>query len=141
MNVFVDTSAFLAVLNRNDYWAVRAARAWSELVNAEAGMVTTSYVVVETTAILQRRIGIEAVRAFVDQILPVVEVDYVDAGLHSAALSVLLTAAARDLSLVDCCSFESMRRRGIRTAFAYDAHFAQLGFELLPPGLEPVIPG
>ncbi len=46
-----------------------------------------------------------------------------------------------DLSLVDCCSFESMRRRGIRTAFAYDAHFAQQGFELLPPGLEPVIPG
>ena len=140
MNVFVDTSALLAVLNRNDLWAVRAARAWKELVNAEAEMTTTTYVVVETCAILQRRIGGEAVRVFVDQILPVVEVDYVDAGLHAAALSMLLAAAARDLSLVDCCSFESMRRRGLRTAFAYDAHFAQQGFELLPPGLEPVIP-
>lgn len=140
MNVFVDTSAFLAVLNRNDLWAVRAARAWKELVNAEVEMATTSYVVVETCAILQRRIGIDAVRVFVDQILPVVEVDYVDAGLHRAALSTLLTAGIRELSLVDCCSFESMRRHGLRTAFAYDPHFVQQGFELLPPGVDPVIP-
>ena len=83
---------------------------------------------------LQRRLGIEAVRVFVDQILPVVEVDHVDAGLHSAALSMLLTAGTRDLSLVDCCSFEARRRRGIRTAFAYDAHFAQQGH---PPRLRP----
>jgi predicted nucleic acid-binding protein len=33
-----------------------------------------------------------------------------------------------------------MRRRKIRTAFAYDAHFAQQGFELLPPGLGPAVP-
>ncbi len=75
MNVLVDTSAFLAVLNRNDLWAVRASRAWKGLVNAEVEMATASYVVVKTCAILQRRIGIEAVRVFVDQILPGGDVD------------------------------------------------------------------
>jgi len=40
-----------------------------------------------------------------------------------------LTAARRQLSLVDCISFEVMRRRGIKTAFTFDDHFAEQGFE------------
>jgi len=136
MRVFVDTSAFLAVLNRTDLWAVRAAGAWRGLVGADAPMATTAYVVVETSAVLQRRIGIEAVRVFVDQVLPLVSVTYVDKELHEAAQSILLTAGLRDLSLVDCCSFEFMRRNDIRTAFAYDAHFTRHGFELVAPGVE-----
>jgi predicted nucleic acid-binding protein len=32
---------------------------------------------------------------------------------------------------VDACSFVLMRRLKIRTAFAFDQHFAQAGFALL----------
>lgn len=130
MSVFIDTSAFLAVINRNDLWAVRAARQWRSLVEEETATLTTSYVVLETAAILQRRIGMDAVRAFTESLLPVVEVAYVDSELHGAALSNLLVANRRELSLVDCCSFETMRRRGMRTAFAFDEHFSEQGFEL-----------
>jgi predicted nucleic acid-binding protein len=38
------------------------------------------------------------------------------------------SARRRDLSLVDCVSFEVMRRNGITRAFAVDRHFQELGF-------------
>jgi predicted nucleic acid-binding protein len=37
----------------------------------------------------------------------------------------------RDLSLVDCVSFEIMRDLGIATTFSFDDHFAQQGFRRL----------
>ena len=41
-----------------------------------------------------------------------------------------MAAGRRDLSLVDCASFEVMRRSGIRTAFAFDPHFGEFGYEI-----------
>jgi predicted nucleic acid-binding protein len=55
----------------------------------------------------------------------------VDEDLHQRAINALLAAGQRRLSLVDCTSFESMRQFGLRQAFAFDAHFAEQGFELL----------
>lgn len=43
----------------------------------------------------------------------------------------MLVAGRRDLSLVDCSSFVTMRRLGIKKAFALDEHFREQGFELL----------
>ncbi len=37
-----------------------------------------------------------------------------------------------DTSLVDCASFELMRRHGITEALCLDADFAHQGFRLLP---------
>ncbi len=129
MSVFVDTSAFLAVLNKSDLWAVRAAKEWRRLVE-EGEMVTSSYIVLETVSILQNRIGLNAVQAFDRAILPMAEVVFVAADLHRSAMSNLLVANRRELSLVDCTSFELMRREGLHQAFAYDPHFREQGFEL-----------
>lgn len=51
---------------------------------------------------------------------------------HGVAVTALLTAGKRQLSLVDCSSFEAMRRLGITSAFAFDRHFAEQGFEQVP---------
>lgn len=130
MRVFVDTSALLAVLNRSDLWAVRAAHQWRRLIESRAELATTSYVVLETVSVLQRRLGLPAVQTFCASLLPLMEVSFVDADLHAAALSTLLMANRRELSLVDCCSLEFMRRQRVGTAFAYDRHFTEQGFEL-----------
>ena len=57
-----------------------------------------------------------------------------DDGNHRAGVASVLAANQRRLSLVDCVSFEVMRRLGIREAFAFDAHFADQGFRCLPTG-------
>jgi predicted nucleic acid-binding protein len=93
--------------------------------------VTSSYVLVETVALLQSRLGLEAVRAFEEAIVPVLHVEYVTGELHKLGMAALLVAARRRLSLVDCVSFEIMRRNGITASFSFDSHFKEQGFRLI----------
>jgi predicted nucleic acid-binding protein len=128
MIAFVDTSALLALLDRDDQHHADAITAWQTLAEGEATLVTTNYVVLETIAVGQHRLGLDAVRAWTSDVAPLLDVEFVDEALHRAALSTLLAADRRQLSLVDCVSFEVMRRRGLRHAFAYDRHFSEQGF-------------
>ncbi|MBI2170922.1 MAG: VapC toxin family PIN domain ribonuclease, partial [Chloroflexi bacterium] len=82
-------------------------------------------------ALVQNRLGIAAVRVLVEDILPVIRVHWVAPEEHQAGVSALLTAGRRNLSLVDCVSFHSIRRLGVSDAFAFDQDFAEQGFRLL----------
>ena len=128
MSVFVDSSALYAVLDADDASHSTAARVWRRLVEQRAPLLTTSYHVVETFALVQRRLGLPAVRTLQTDLLPIVEVRWVDESLHRAAVSAVLTAGKRDLSLVDCAAFVVMRERGLQEAFAFDADFEDQGF-------------
>lgn len=132
MSVFVDTSAFFAVLDADDENHDTAKQMWEDLLNQKAVLVCSNYVLVETLALVQRRLGIPAVRVFQEDIVPVLNVEWVDEPLHQVGISSALTAARGGLSLVDCVSFEIMRRLGIKTAFVFNHHFDEQGFECLP---------
>ena len=132
MNIFIDTAAFLAVLNAKDQFHPAARQVWDEILASDAALFSSNYVVLETTALLQHRFGIEAVRLFESDILPIVEIEWVDETIHKQGMSALLAANRRSLSLVDCTSFEVMRRVGMDTAFTFDPHFPELGFKVIP---------
>ncbi len=132
MSVFVDTSALYAVLDADDDQHVRAAEQWRDLVLGTSPMMTTNYVMVETTALIQHRLGLDAVRALEQEIRPVLRVEWIDEKLHASGMATVLTAGRRTLSLVDCVSFEVMDRSGVRDAFTFDAHFAERGFNCVP---------
>ena len=132
MNIFIDTPAFLAVLNANDRFHQPARNAWSDIITSGSALFTSNYVILETTALLQHRFGIEALRLFEGELLPVVEIAWVDEAIHKQGMSALLAANRRDLSLVDCTSFEMMRQRGLDRAFTFDPHFNEQGFEVIP---------
>jgi len=129
MSVFVDTSAFYALLDSADASHDEAAETWERLVRAGEPLVTSNCVLVETTALVQRRLGLKAVRAFLDATVDLVDVIWVDEAARKSALSAVLAANRRDLSLVDCASFEVMRVEGLSRAFAFDDDFARQGFE------------
>jgi predicted nucleic acid-binding protein len=132
VTVFVDTSALYALLNVADPNHVAASSAWDVLRKQRDTLVTSNYVLVETTALVQRRMGIQALRNVQTAFLPLLSVVWIDEALHARALSVLLALAMRELSLVDCTSFEVMRSTGTSTAFAFDAHFTRQGFRTIP---------
>lgn len=90
--------------------------------------MTTSYVMVGLYAPIGRRLGLEAIRAFRSDMAPLLEILWVDEPLHEAGLDFLLQRKKRKLSLVDCVSFLTMRRRAIDEAFAYDPDFDDEGF-------------
>lgn len=126
--VFVDTSALYALLDRDDAHHLEAARAFQDLLARRVRLLTHAYVVVESLALVQRRLGVEAAKALALDLLGVVRVFPVDEALHQAALTALLASGRRDVSLVDWTSFLFMRQKGIEKALAYDGHFFEQGF-------------
>jgi uncharacterized protein len=129
VTVYVDTSALLALLDADEEQHPTAASQWQKLVLEEERLVASSYVLVEAFAVVQRRLGMEALRALERDVLPLVEIEWVGEDVHRIAAAALLVANRRGLSLVDCASFEVMRRRGLKRAFAIDPHFGEQGFD------------
>jgi uncharacterized protein len=131
--VFVDTSAIYAVLDADDSNHESANRLWQELLHglesAELEAVTHGSVVVEVVALAQRRLGMQAAKVVLDDLIPLFSTVWVDQDLHNRAAAAMLAAGLRGVSLVDWTSFEVMRRRGIEQAFAFDDDFQLRGFE------------
>ena len=132
--VFVDTSAILALLVATDEAHPAAKMAFARLAAREAALLTTSYVLVETYALLGRRLGMEAVRGFREQFAPLLEVIWVDQDLHNRALDTLLQRGSRQLSLVDVTSFLVIGEQQIEEVFAFDRQFENEGFRRVGSG-------
>lgn len=132
MSVYVDTSALYAVLDADDANHSAARTEWHRLLDAGVPLVTTNYVLVETAALVQLRLGLEAVRALQEDVAPVLGVEWMTERHHEAAMAVVLAVGVRGLSLVDCASFGAMRSLGMREAFTFDEAFANQGFTSLP---------
>jgi predicted nucleic acid-binding protein len=126
MNVFVDTSALLALLDREDQRHPHAARTFKTLFESRE-LVTHNYVQAEAIAVVDRRLGLEARAVLIDELLPAITTIWVDERLHRLAIAAH-RAAGRGSSFVDQVSFEFMRQRGLTDAFAFDADFAAAGF-------------
>ena len=134
MSLFIDTSALYALLDGDEPRHSDVVAAWRSVTDSERILFTSNYVLVETFALVQRRLGLEAVHGFADAFVPLLQPVWVGEELHAAAVASLFTAARRRLSLVDCASFELMRRLGLTDVLALDTDFARQGFNLLPAG-------
>jgi len=132
MKIFIDTSALLAVLNRDDKFHDSAAKEWVRLIESEYSLLSSNYIMIETIALLQRRFGTDAVRLLISDVQPLIKLVWVDESIHESALNVVKTINQRNLSLVDCTSFEIMRQLGIEHVFSFDSHFSEQGFRVIP---------
>lgn len=103
-DIYVDGPVFLAILDRDDPGHARAATAWVAALDGGKALATSNYVVVEACGLIQGRLGPEALRAFVEDMLPAVEVRTVTPEQHSTALVALVAARRPELTLVDCTS-------------------------------------
>jgi len=123
--VFVDTSGFYAVLDSSDPFHLSATTAFERAEREQGTLLTTSYVVHETWALVQHRLGWNAVEDFLDALLPLCQIEFVDAALHALGAARCRRARQRNFSLTDCVSLELMGRIQIREAIAQDAHFSR----------------
>ncbi|MCD6535346.1 MAG: PIN domain-containing protein [Deltaproteobacteria bacterium] len=130
MTVFADTSGLFALLVRSDYMYVRAQSIFQSFADNNINLLSSSYVLVETIALLQRRVGMDAVRDFQEKILPLIEIIWVDSYWHEKAVNRLILLNQKKVSLVDCLSFVIMEAKEISTAFSFDGHFEKNGFSL-----------
>jgi predicted nucleic acid-binding protein len=133
VSVFVDTSFLVALLDEDDPRYADALRLWRRVEAERLSVITSNYVVLEACAVLQRRLGVPAMRKLVRQILDPVALEWVTRDDHERAVEALLVADRRNLSLVDCVSFEIMRRLEFRECLAFDHHFVEQGFSPVGP--------
>ena len=132
MSLFIDTSGFYALLvaSESEHGAVRDA--FRRAADGGRRLVTTNYVLLETAALLQHRIGLDPVRDLENRIAPVLSVKWVTPELHARAVVRLFRTDKRRLSLVDVVSFVAMEEEGLNDALGLDSAFAAEGFRLLP---------
>ena len=135
MKVFVDTSAFYALVSATDHAHHRALAIHDRLKAEAIPLATSNYVFLEAFSLLQRRHGVEDAEQFGEFVSRHVELVWVGADQHRAAWDYWQRHRKRGLSLVDCSCFVVMQTLGVRHAFAFDEQFREAGFTLLqaPP--------
>lgn len=130
MIIFADTSGLFALLVQNDHMHIRAKQNFSYFAQHRAQLLTSSFVLVETAALLQQRVGLVAVHDFQSKIIPLLEIIWVNGDWYTRAIQRLFALNNRNISLVDCLSFEIMESREITHAFSFDKHFPKNGFTI-----------
>ena len=128
--VFVDTSAVFALLDRSDANHKAAASGLKTLRARRTTPLLTNFVVAESHALLLARIGADVARSWL--LANVWTIERVSAEDEAAARQIVARYTDKTFSYTDATSFAVMTRLRIRTAFAFDPHFRRYGFQLLP---------
>jgi predicted nucleic acid-binding protein len=134
VTVLVDTSAWIALLTRNDPHHPAALTIQARLRQKQVKLLTSDYIVDETVTWLRYRVGHAAAVAFWETTLrsALIEIAPIHRDLLEAAWGIFKKYADQELSLTDCTSFALMRDRNLKRAFTFDRHFLYVGFEILP---------
>jgi len=132
--LFLDTSAWFAVLSPRDRWHGAAHKAYADAVRSGHAFTTTTLVVAEMHALLLRWRDPPTGRRFLDAAFetPSHAIVAPDMELIQSAVEHWISGYAdQEFTLCDAVSFEVMRRERLTRALAFDRHFAVAGFEIL----------
>lgn len=126
MSIFVDTSAWYALFDKNDSDHASAVRFKESLTHS---LVTTNYVADEIITLVKVRLGhritVEIGEKLWDESLAtLIQVTSMD---EKMAWEIFVKHKDKGFSFTDCTSFAVMERLGINEAFAFDEHFEQYG--------------
>jgi uncharacterized protein len=129
--MLLDTSGLLCFLHHDEPHHLEAVR-W--MTQTREMLLLHNYVLAELVALaLIRRLSRSMVLPYIQELTtnPKVEIVWIDAILHQAAMSLLQQRQDKTYSLCDAVSFVLMRQRGLVNALTTDKHFEQEGFRRL----------
>ncbi len=134
MNLFGDSSGWLAMYDENDKYHTVAKNALRRFAEHELNFVVTDYVVAETLTLMLGRLGHQKATAFGRWLLdaPRVKQVRITPEIWNEAWLLFQRYDDKEFSFVDCLSFVVMRREKLTEAFTFDRHFQQMGFRLWP---------
>lgn len=133
-SVFVDTSAFVSLLNADETEHEKARAAIQRLIADRVSLFTSNYVFSETYTAVLVRLGraaaIEWGQSFRKSSL--IDLVRIEEDIEEEAWEILESHDDKEWSYVDATSFALLEREGSAEAFAFDDHFAQRGLQVLP---------
>jgi len=132
-SVFVDTSAWLALINKSDEFHEKAKLIRNTLIKDKISFVMSDYIIVEIANCLSRISFRETAIKVIDFILNSEDIELirVDEEIFEKAWGLYSRMIDKEWGFTDCTSFVIMRKRGIQEAFSTDHHFEQAGFKIL----------
>jgi uncharacterized protein len=132
--IFVDTSAWIAVIDRRDKYHLVASEEHKRLIRERYRLVTTNLIIAEAYILIRRTGGHAPALRLLGSLRgsPRLSRIYSDARLEALAETILEKHADQDFSYADAVSFALMQEQGIQEAFTFDKHFAVIGFRMLP---------
>jgi predicted nucleic acid-binding protein len=120
--VFIDSSAIVALVDRDDASHEAAVAAYHQLLESECRLFTTNYVIAETYDLLCTGVGHVVARLWLrDCSIAVYHADEQDE--RRARRVVLRGKGATGLTLTDAISLVVMERLNVTDAFAVDPNF------------------
>ncbi|MFO0965498.1 MAG: PIN domain-containing protein [Gemmataceae bacterium] len=129
--VFLDTSGWIAFLNKDDEWHEKALLLMEDIHQSGRTLVTTDSVLAETGNGLARtparKLFVASVRSFQSSLG--CRIETVGPTLLEDALSLYEAAHDKTWGLIDCASFVLMKREGMQDAFTADRHFPAGGVQ------------
>ncbi len=135
--LFVDTSAFLALVNEKDENHTAAVVFLEDIKNGKVKIkkiMTSDYIIDETLTRIRYAVGHREAVEWGKDILSskVVEKSEVGKEIFGLAWELFETYEDKKLSFTDCTSFALMKKRSIEKAFSFDEDFERMGFILFP---------
>ncbi len=135
--IFVDTSAFLALVNEKDNNHTAAAHFLEDIQNGRIKIrkiITSDYVIDETLTRIRYAVGQKEAVQWGKDILASNVVEKLEVGreLFELAWELFQTYDDKKLSFTDCTCFAIMKKKSIEKAFSFDGDFERMGFILLP---------
>ncbi len=133
--VFVDTSAWVALLDVSDGYHARASAFWRSALEDGRRFLTSDFILDETYTLLRRRRrGLKMAVALHDLIdaSEIIDEPEIDAELRALGWEIFVGYEDKVLSFTDCTSFALMRERKLIEAFTFDSDFERAGFIVLP---------
>ena len=134
--IFVDTGAWIALLNQKDKYHDDAVVIYSSLKQQNARLLTTDYVIDETATWLKYRANHQVAVQFLDLVESVEKTDVltvteIDKTLFQEAQKLFRQYESVQLSFTDCASFAVCQKHNISETYAFDEHFAMMGITVL----------
>lgn len=127
--IFLDTSAIYALADRGDPNHVQAREKFEAIVKSNVPLLLHDYVLLESIALVQSRLGHAAAIRFAKESRSF-RIVWVDELLYDRAIRAWSRRTSGRVSLVDQVSFEVMRENDVHMALAFDQDFAREGFEV-----------
>ncbi len=135
--IFVDTGAWIALLNQRDQHHRDAVAVLEGLQQQQIRLLTTDYVIDETVTRLRYDTNHALAVTFLDRIALLVETEIltiaeIDKNVFAEAKKLFCQydSARLSLSFTDCTSFVICRVNNVSEAFAFDHHFPIMGIDL-----------
>lgn len=133
--IFIDTSAFIALFIRDDEFHKRAIKYWQKTKERDQEFLTSNFVLDELYTFLRARKGKKTAIDFANYLAEntdIVEVKRIFLQDEKRAWQYFKKLLGRGVSFTDCTSFALMKRLLIKKAFAFDEDFEKAGFKVIP---------